>query len=281
MQGRVELMRARRKRRRQRIIITSVVVAVVLTGALLLWRPWEDDETAELVDDGGDNTEVIPPDNGGPTTGNGGDGGEESAEVGEAEGEGPTDPAELRFLLWNAGGGERAVRNAEFELSQLTGQAAEELNREVKRPAFDTRLPSAVYYHGQAPLLASFSASLADRLDGGTARKVDLTIVLGADIRSLLGNTPAELDSTALDGLTAEVLNGCGINGVAGETSNLLERLGVSVLNPRNYEHFDLAETRLYYSPGSFEAAYELKELLGLPGKVSPIPYDIQVILGD
>ncbi len=273
MQGRVELMRARRKKRRRRIIVTSIVVAVVLVGALFLWRPWEKDDGESISD----SDAVI--DNGQTALPDGEDSGEE--ENGEIEPAGPTDPAELRFVLWRAGGGERAERNARFELAQLSERPAEELAVDVKNMALDMRLAPAVYYHGDAQLISSTAAALADRLGYGPPRRVDLVIVLGSDIAGLLANVPAELPGEgSLAGLRAEVLNGCGVAGVAGQTAELLRRLGVEVLPPRNYEHFELDKTTLAYAPGSIDAAEELKRVLELPGKVTPTAYDLEVILG-
>jgi hypothetical protein len=261
IEGRVEMMRSRRRKRKRRTI--GVVVACVVAVAavvLFLWRPWEPQVEAPPVEthDG------------------------ENATVSELpEGNQPPDnivlPEHYSIAVWHTPTDAERLNNVEYQLSQL-GQTEYSA---LPIDALGTGNVDVVYYHGESEELKSFAEHLCDLLGFGAPRRVDLSVVLGRDIEGVLAAAP---DSGALpggaSGLTAEVLNGSGIAGMASRTAKKLEGFGLTVVDFRNNSSFDCERTTISCTPEKLEYALALKKALGLPGSVTGIPYDLQVVLG-
>jgi len=260
-------MRMRRKQRRRRVIIISAALLAILMVVLFLWRPWEGVgsivEEYVVLDE--ENLEERP----------------DTAEINSLPvGEEPPDelpqPEDFAVLFWNGAGGETALRSASYELSQLGQSEYSELSM-----ALSPVLPDAVYYYGQSEELADFAGGLSERLSFPVPVRVDLSIVLGADIQSLLNAAPTNLSKLAeLSDLNVEVLNGCGIGGVARQTAALLEQLGLTVVDARNADQFSYERTSLSCVSSQLDAAEAVKEALKLPGTITGIKYDVQVVLG-
>jgi hypothetical protein len=144
----------------------------------------------------------------------------------------------------------------------------------------NTRNVNAVYYYGESEELRSFAEQLSDLLDFGAPQRVDISLILGKDIKEVLAAAP---DTGALpggaSGLTAEVLNGSGIGGRASLWAEKLGGFGLTVVDFRN-STFDCERTTISCTPEKLEYALALKKALGLPGSVTGISYDLQVVLG-
>ena len=248
------------------MIIIAGVLLVVIVISLFLWRPWEGNEVVEdEVAPTGENLEERP----------------DTAETSELPiGEEPPvelpQPEDYAVLFWNGAGGETALRSASYELSQLGQSEYSELP-----VALSPTMPDALYYYGNEEGLAEFASDLAERLNFPQPVQVDLSIVLGADIQELLSAAPSNLtELPELTGLNVEVLNGCGIGGVARQTASLLEQLGLTVIDARNADQFNYERTSLSCVSSQLDAAEAVKESLRLPGTITGIKYDVQVVLG-
>lgn len=62
-----------------------------------------------------------------------------------------------------------------------------------------------------------------------------------------------------------EVLNGCGVPGVAGLFTSTLRTFGFDVVESGNFDHFDLKETILVSRNGNMENARRVARALDLP----------------
>ncbi|OGD78954.1 MAG: hypothetical protein A2Y64_01345 [Candidatus Coatesbacteria bacterium RBG_13_66_14] len=261
IEGRVEMMRSRRRKQKRRTIAIVVACALAVVAVVLfIWRPWE--------------TEENPPD--GETL----DG--ESATVSELpQGNEPPDeialPLRYSVEVWHTPADAERLNDVEYQLSQL-GQTEYSA---VPIAVLGSGNVNIVYYHGESEELRSFAESLSDLLGFGAPRRVDISLVLGRDIEGVLAAAP---DSGSLpegaSGLTAEVLNGSGVAGMASRTAKKLEGFGLTVVDFRNNSSFDCEHTTISCTPDKLEYALALKEALGLPGSVTGIPYDLQVVLG-
>ncbi|MDD3806620.1 MAG: LytR C-terminal domain-containing protein [Candidatus Marinimicrobia bacterium] len=117
--------------------------------------------------------------------------------------------------------------------------------------------------------------------------------------------TPAETDLTAtsLDNIPTavlsyqeklketmnvrvEILNGCGVSGLAARTKVLLTREGVDVISTGNAPHQNYEKTLIYIHGDNFNKAEKIKKLLGITtdplidGYTPDIPCDLTIILG-
>lgn len=81
---------------------------------------------------------------------------------------------------------------------------------------------------------------------------------------------------------TVELLNGCGVSGLAGERGELLEYWGFSVENLGNADSFDYEFTSISYGPGGREGALRISSLIGgIPRENDQLEADeIIIILG-
>jgi len=254
------MMRSRRRKRKRRTI--AVVVAGVLAVAvvLILWRPWEaKEETPNGETHDGETATVSELSKGNPPP------------------EGITLPEHYRVAVWHTPGDAERLNNVKYQLSQL-GQIE---CTAVPVPVLNTRNVNAVYYYGESEELRSFAEQLSDLLDFGAPQRVDISLILGKDIKEVLAAAP---DTGALpggaSGLTAEVLNGSGIPGKASLMAQRLQGLGLTVVDFRNNSTFDCERTTISCTPEKLEYALALKKALGLPGSVTGISYDLQVVLG-
>jgi hypothetical protein len=261
IEGRVEIMRSRRRKKKRRLLAVAVVVLVAAVVVLVIWRPWEAEET---VADGPGDGEI------------------DAAQVNELpEGDEPPEeitlPGRYAVAVWHTPGDTEALNDVEYQLSQLGQTEYNALSIDV----LGTANVNAVYYHGEGEELRSFADRLADLLGFGAPRRVDLTLVLGRDIEGLLASAPEAADlPEGVSGLTAEVLNGSGIPGMASRTADRLRLFGITVVDYRNDSTFDRERTTVSCTPEKLEYALAVKEALGLPGSVTGIPYDLQVVLG-
>lgn len=83
-----------------------------------------------------------------------------------------------------------------------------------------------------------------------------------------------------------EVLNGCGITGIATRFTDRLRDYGFDVVETGNYDHFDVSKTFVVSRSGQMENAYRVANALGIsPEQVlreqSPDFYlDVTLIIG-
>ncbi len=83
-----------------------------------------------------------------------------------------------------------------------------------------------------------------------------------------------------------EVLNGCGVNGIANAYTGLLRSNGFDVVETGNFETFDLQETVIISRSGVMDNAYRVADALGVSHdnviqESSPDYYlDVSVIIG-
>lgn len=61
-----------------------------------------------------------------------------------------------------------------------------------------------------------------------------------------------------------EVLNGCGITGIATRFTDRLREYGFDVVETGNYDHFDVSETFVISRSGQMENAYRVANALGI-----------------
>lgn len=61
-----------------------------------------------------------------------------------------------------------------------------------------------------------------------------------------------------------EVLNGCGITGIATRFTDKLREYGFDVVETGNYDHFDVSNTFVISRSGQMENAYRVADALGI-----------------
>jgi hypothetical protein len=61
-----------------------------------------------------------------------------------------------------------------------------------------------------------------------------------------------------------EVLNGCGITGIATRFTDKLREYGFDVVETGNYDHFDVSNTFVISRSGQIENAYRVADALGI-----------------
>lgn len=61
-----------------------------------------------------------------------------------------------------------------------------------------------------------------------------------------------------------EVLNGCGITGIATRFTDKLREYGFDVVETGNYDHFDVSKTFIISRSGQMENAYRVADALGV-----------------
>ena len=100
-------------------------------------------------------------------------------------------------------------------------------------------------------------------------------------------NERAELESELISEIIQiEVLNGCGISGIANSYTGLLRKNGFDVVETGNFETFDLQETLIISRSGVMDNAYRVANALGVSEQnvireSSPDFYlDVSVIIG-
>jgi hypothetical protein len=83
-----------------------------------------------------------------------------------------------------------------------------------------------------------------------------------------------------------EVLNGCGIQGLAARTKLLLNRKGVDVISTGNAPNHNYNRTTIYIHGDNFEKAEKIKKIMGITSDPlldeykSDVPCDLTIILG-
>ncbi len=83
-----------------------------------------------------------------------------------------------------------------------------------------------------------------------------------------------------------EVLNGCGVRGLAAKTKLLLNRQGVDVISTGNAPHHNYNRTTIYIHGDNFDKADKIKKIMGittdplLDEYQSDVPCDLTIILG-
>lgn len=100
-------------------------------------------------------------------------------------------------------------------------------------------------------------------------------------------NERAELKSELISEIIQiEVLNGCGVSGIANAYTGLLRSNGFDVVETGNFETFDLQETVIISRSGVMDNAYRVANALGVSKdnvirESSPDYYlDVSVIIG-
>jgi hypothetical protein len=87
-------------------------------------------------------------------------------------------------------------------------------------------------------------------------------------------------------GIQAEVLNGCGVRGLADKATHYLRKNNIDVVNTDNYDTFDVLTTRILDRSDNPQKAREVAKLLGIPEnrillrKDSSLKLDVTIILG-
>ncbi len=100
-------------------------------------------------------------------------------------------------------------------------------------------------------------------------------------------NERTELDSQLISEIIQiEVLNGCGVSGIANSYTGLLRKNGFDVVETGNFETFDLQETLIISRSGTMDNAYRVASALGVSEQnvireSSPDFYlDVSVVIG-
>ncbi|SMO96086.1 LytR C-terminal domain-containing protein [Gracilimonas mengyeensis] len=100
-------------------------------------------------------------------------------------------------------------------------------------------------------------------------------------------NERAEVESGLISEIIQiEVLNGCGVNGIANAYTGLLRSNGFDVVETGNFETFDLQQTMIISRSGVMDNAYRVADALGVSREnvlreSSPDFYlDVSVIIG-
>ena len=81
-------------------------------------------------------------------------------------------------------------------------------------------------------------------------------------------NERSEDQSVLISGvIQLEILNGCGVSGLANEFTNKLRRLGFDVVETGNYENFNVSETFIVSRTDNIENARRIAAALGIDRK--------------
>ena len=86
--------------------------------------------------------------------------------------------------------------------------------------------------------------------------------------------------------IQVEVLNGCGVEGIASRMTDYLRRQGIDVVDNRNYRHFNVKKSFILNRSGNEERAKKVARLIGLPLKqIRPeknenLQLDATIVLG-
>ena len=96
--------------------------------------------------------------------------------------------------------------------------------------------------------------------------------------------SPAEIP----DPLRVEILNGCGIKGLAGKTAGFLRRKGYDVRDFRNADQQDIAHTTIFVRSGDRSHGEELASTIALPLEMilmeedpNLVDVDVSLVLGE
>ncbi len=100
-------------------------------------------------------------------------------------------------------------------------------------------------------------------------------------------NTRAEANSQLIsDVIQIEVLNGCGVAGIANRYTSVLRKNGFDVVETGNFDHFNLEQTIVISRSGVMENARQIASALGISEnnilrEESPDFYlDVTVVIG-
>lgn len=120
-----------------------------------------------------------------------------------------------------------------------------------------------------------------------------LTIYLGYSIIIKLNDKPKiveeveNLKNQPSEIIQVEVLNGCGISGVADRFTDFLRNKNVDVVNIGNYSSFDIEETFVIDRVGNKANAFKVADLLGITRKSNSITQlnedlflDVTIVIG-
>jgi hypothetical protein len=86
--------------------------------------------------------------------------------------------------------------------------------------------------------------------------------------------------------LRVEILNGCGVNGLASKTKHALNRMGVDVLSTGNAPNHNYRRTLIYVHGDNIDKALKFAKMTGITtdpvidGYKTSIPCDLTIILG-
>ncbi|NOX38381.1 MAG: LytR C-terminal domain-containing protein [Calditrichaeota bacterium] len=86
--------------------------------------------------------------------------------------------------------------------------------------------------------------------------------------------------------IQVEVLNGCGVEGIASRMTDYLRSQGIDVVDNRNYKHFNVKESFILNRSGNEERAKKVARLIGLPlkqvrlEKNDNLQLDLTIVLG-
>ncbi|MCF8262763.1 MAG: LytR C-terminal domain-containing protein [Melioribacteraceae bacterium] len=80
-------------------------------------------------------------------------------------------------------------------------------------------------------------------------------------------NLPPKEYKTPSEIIQAEVLNGCGVTGIADRFTDYLRNKGVDIVNTDNYYRFDISKSMVIDRTGRMANAYEVAKVLGISEK--------------
>ncbi len=102
-----------------------------------------------------------------------------------------------------------------------------------------------------------------------------------------VAETPAEKASPPLTGrIQVEILNGCGVPGLADRLMKYLRERGIDVVSTGNYVNFDVLTTKILDRSDNRERVVKVAELIGLPTehillrKNQNLQLDATIVLG-
>jgi len=184
-----------------------------------------------------------------------------------------------RLLLVNSATVPQRFGNASASLEAYNTDSGGIFDVESEKPRIRYGSETVIMYHpGYETYASEIGAVLGEEFP---RKRVDVTFICGQDYSELVLAAlvkEGELDEE----VRVEVLNGCGVEGAAGKTREVLENNGYTVVNLGNADTFDYKKTVILAPEVNRDYCTPISELFGIPDRPAKKPdYDIKVIIGD
>jgi len=184
-----------------------------------------------------------------------------------------------RLLLVNSATVPQRFGNASALLEAYNTESAGIFDIETTKPRIRYGSETAIMYH---PGYETYASEIGSVIGGEFPRiRVDVTFICGQDYSELVLAAlvkEGELDEE----VRVEVLNGCGVEGAAGKSRDVLENNGYTVVSIGNADTFDYKKTAILAPDINRDYCIPMSDLFGIPDRgVKEPDYDIKVIVGD
>ncbi len=184
-----------------------------------------------------------------------------------------------RLLLVNSATVPQRFGNASASLEAYNTESGGIFDVESEKPRVRYGSETVIMYHpGYETYASEIGAVIGEEFP---RKRVDITFICGQDYSELVLAAlvkEGELDEE----VRVEVLNGCGVEGAAGKTQEVLENNGYSVVNVGNADTFDYKKTVILAPEVNREYCVPMRDLFGMSERSVKEPdYDIKVIIGD